>query len=77
MTDFERDVIDRLGRIETKLDADFRALHGNGHPGLLDRVALLESEMHELHSKKSWFKEWLGWIFAFLNLGVAFYFRVK
>ena len=33
LTNFEKEVIDRLGRIETKLDNDFRALHGNGQPG--------------------------------------------
>ena len=40
---FEKDVIDRLGRIETKLDNDYKALHGNGKPGLLDRVTTLET----------------------------------
>ena len=72
MTDFERDVIDRLGRIETKLDADFRTLHGNGHPGLLDRVDELEKEMSALNSRKVWIKEWLGWIFALANLIVLY-----
>lgn len=38
MRNFERDVIDRLGRIETKLDADYRVLHGNGHPGLVEKT---------------------------------------
>ena len=45
MRDFEREVIDRLGRIETKLDADYRALHGNGRPGVIDRMATLESKI--------------------------------
>ena len=45
MTEFERDVIDRLGRIETKLDSDYRALHGNGKPGLIDRVASVEQRL--------------------------------
>ena len=43
---FEREVIDRLARIETKLDADYTALHGNGKPGLLDRVSKLENSMY-------------------------------
>lgn len=38
MTKFEQDVIDRLGRIETKLDADYRALHGNGRPGVVEQT---------------------------------------
>ena len=45
MNDFEREVIDRLGRIETKLDADYHALHGNGRPGVIDRVATIESKV--------------------------------
>jgi uncharacterized coiled-coil protein SlyX len=42
--EFQKDVIDRLGRIETKLDNDYHALHGNGKPGLLDRVSHLENQ---------------------------------
>ncbi len=48
MTDFEKEVIDRLGRIETKLDADFRAIHGNGKPGLVDKVAELSAQVVRL-----------------------------
>jgi hypothetical protein len=43
---FEREVIERLTSIEVKLDADYRALHGNGKPGLLDRVNKLENSMY-------------------------------
>ncbi len=39
MSSFEREVIDRLGRIETKVDADFRVLYGNGKPGLIKEVS--------------------------------------
>lgn len=56
MTDFEKDVIDRLGRIETKqdtieqkLDNDDEILHGNGKPGLLDRVTALEMQSTVAH----------------------------
>lgn len=45
MTPFERDVIDRLGRIETKLNADFATLHGNGQPGLVQKQAALETRV--------------------------------
>lgn len=48
MTDSERDAA--LGRIEAEvkeikeaLKRDFSALHGNGHPGLLARMAALET----------------------------------
>ena len=47
-TDFETDVIDRLGRIETKLDNDFRALHGNGQPGLIEKHEKLESRVKSI-----------------------------
>lgn len=46
MTNFERDVIDRLGRIETKIDHDYRTLHGSiSEEGLVSRVGKLESRM--------------------------------
>ena len=61
---FERDVIDRLGRIETKLDNDGKAIYGNGHPGLLDRMVKLEQEIALLKSKDKWCHKWLGWILA-------------
>ena len=48
LTDFETDVIDRLGRIETKLDNDFRALHGNGQPGLIEKHEKLENRVQTL-----------------------------
>ena len=48
LTDFETDVIDRLGRIETKLDNDFRALHGNGQPGLIEKHEKLEQRVKSL-----------------------------
>lgn len=47
-TKFEQDVIDRLARIETKLDNDFRALHGNGQPGLLAKHTDLEHRVSAL-----------------------------
>jgi 23S rRNA A2030 N6-methylase RlmJ len=54
VNEFERDVIDRLGRIETKLDNDYRAIHGNGHPGLMDRMARVEQRLtvSELQEKE-------------------------
>ena len=45
---FERDVIDRLGRIEVKLDNDYRAIHGNGQPGLLEKHTALEQRVASL-----------------------------
>lgn len=33
---------ERLGHIQGALDRDFLALHGNGHPGILERLTKLE-----------------------------------
>lgn len=48
LTEHEADVIDRLGRIETKLDSDFRALYGNGQPGLITKHVQLEQRVSAL-----------------------------
>lgn len=55
MSPFEREVIDRLGRIETKLDADFRTLHGNGQPGLVQKHDTLGARVDRLETTwKTW-----------------------
>ena len=43
---FEREVLQRLTAIEVKLDADYRALHGNGKKGILDRVSDIENKIY-------------------------------
>ena len=43
---FEREVLQRLTAIEVKLDADYRALHGNGKKGILDRVNDIENKIY-------------------------------
>ena len=48
LSEHEQDVIDRLGRIETKLDSDFRALYGNGQPGLITKHVQLEQRVTSL-----------------------------
>ncbi|MBR6371991.1 MAG: hypothetical protein IKS20_02305 [Victivallales bacterium] len=73
LTDFEKDVIDRLGRIETKLDNDFRAIHGNGQPGLLTRVTKLEEQQKINEGKKGWVKELLATLLSLLALGTSIY----
>ena len=52
MTQFEQDVIDRLGRIETKLDADYRTLHGAGRPGLVEKLDALEDRLRDLETHR-------------------------
>lgn len=43
---FRSEVIDRLARIEEQLKSDYKALHGNGKKGLLDRVSDLENSFY-------------------------------
>ena len=48
--DFEKEVIERLTGIESDikqiradLKEDYKILHGNGRPGLIDRITILET----------------------------------
>ena len=68
MTHFEKDVIDRLGRIEEqnvtqfkRLEAMEKAIRGNGQPGLLSRVANLEM---------NW--RWVKWLAGVIGAGVGY-----
>ena len=67
MTKFEHDVIDRLSRIEadlksvhTDLKEDYKILHGNGHPGLIHRLTVLEH---------NW--RWVRWLSGVIGAGVG------
>lgn len=73
-SDFEREVIERLTSIEVKLDADYRALHGNGKPGLLDRVNKLENSMYAGGFLYRTIVSFIAW---FVALAVAIYAAVK
>lgn len=73
-SDFEREVIERLTSIEVKLDADYRALHGNGKPGLLDRVNKLENSMYAGGFLYRTIVSFVAW---FVALAVAIYAAVK
>ena len=81
MTDFEKDVIDRLGRIETKLDTDYKTLYGNGHAGLVDRVNDAEDRIRDLEKyKEAKQKHWgaIATVVAFIvNAAVAAYAAMK
>ena len=49
--------------IKAKLDSDYRALYGNGHPGLIEEVANLKRDLAILKAKQSWFGTALaGWL---------------
>lgn len=57
MNDFEKDVIDRLARIENSLKNDMKALYGNGKPGLVDKVNDLEKRLEVMESKSNWVRD--------------------
>ncbi len=61
---FQRDVIDRLGRIEQMLANDAKILYGNHQPGLVGRVAALELAVAEANARRSFLRDWLGWLMA-------------
>lgn len=68
MTDFQQEVIDRLGRIEEQNKTLFnritvmeKAMNGNGQPGLLTRVAALEL---------NW--RWIKWLAGAVGAGIGF-----
>lgn len=73
-TSFEKEVIERLTSIEVKLDADYRALHGNGKPGLLDRVSKLENSMYAGGMLYRAVVSVVAWI---ITLAVALYAALK
>lgn len=67
MTQFEQDVIERLTKLNAKLEEvqkalskDYKALHGNGHPGLIERVTLLEH---------NW--GWIKWLAGIIGAGIG------
>jgi len=73
-TSFEKEVIERLTSIEVKLDADYRALHGNGKPGLLDRVNKLENSMYAGGMLYRAIVSFVAWL---VTLAVAIYAAFK
>ncbi len=58
-----REIYAEVREIKTKLESDYRALYGNGHPGLIADVANLPRDMAILRAKQSWFGSSLaGWL---------------
>ena len=81
MNKFEQDVIDRLARIEGhiedvqgSLDRDYHILHGNGRPGLVDRVTALETNQKAKENHVGFFAGVIGFI---VNAALALYAALK
>lgn len=81
MNSFEKEVIDRLARIEEnieglqgKLTNDYKVLHGNGQPGLVDRVTALETSQKSKATHTGFFAGIIGFI---VNAAIAIYAALK
>lgn len=61
--------------IKRDLGEDYKVLHGNGHDGLITRVERLERAAAARNSNLRLVREWLGWIFAALNIWIAYKMR--
>ena len=80
MTHFEREVIDRLGRIEEqnktqfkRLEAVERAINGNGHPGLAQRVQVLEDINRTRKESKTGVLAWLAIAISAVSAAVNYF----
>ena len=78
---FKDEVLDRLGRIETKIDNTEKALYGNGKPGLLEEFDKLEDRVRDLETKQQEKQKHYGAILTviafIINAAIAFYAVVK
>lgn len=61
----------RLDAIESSLKRDFHEIHGNGKPGILDRLADLEKWKEAQHSTWRAIREILTIILSLAALAVA------
>lgn len=79
MSDRERDTLliridERLKGIESALARDYKCLHGNGQPGLIERVQKLE----DYHANENGFFKKFGGIIAWMiTTIIAVYSAVK
>ena len=53
----------KVSEIDAKLGADYRALYGNGKPGLIADVSELQKELAVIKAKQSWWGSAIaGWL---------------
>ena len=58
-----REIYAKVKEIDANLKHDYRALYGNGHPGLIADVAELQKELVVIKAKQSWFGSAIaGWV---------------
>lgn len=76
MTDNERDnyiikIAQDVEVIKHDLANDFRELHGNGKPGLIEKVQVLETQMQLLKQSQSTWRTMLHYIASILSGGLV------
>ena len=81
MNGFEKEVIDRLARIESNIDKlkgdlkeDYKVLHGNGQKGLIDRVTTLETHEKDRANHHGVLAGIIGFL---VNAAIAIYAALK
>lgn len=58
-----REIYAKVREIDTKLESDYRALYGNGQPGLVAKVASIEQDVAVIKAKQSWWGSAIaGWL---------------
>lgn len=57
------------------LDADYRAIHGNGKPGILEDVHQLQLRMEKVESRNSLVREMVGHLITLGAALLAIYFK--
>ena len=81
MTQFEADVIDRLARIEEKLNRDYHTIHGNGKPGIVEKVENITSRVEKLEDRQTQQSNHAGVIAGIIgfivNAVIAIYAAIK
>ena len=81
MNSYEKEVLERLTRIEENIKSvrndlkeDYKILHGNGQPGLVHRVTVLETNQK---AKENHFGIVAGIIGFIINAAIAIYAALK
>ncbi len=80
MTDSERDrmlmeIHADMQVVKTKLETDYRALYGNGSPGLVARVTDIEKKIASMTSSTSSILRLLAWLATIIVAIYAAFFK--
>ena len=73
MNDFEKEVLERLTRIDENLKGLNKRIYGNGQPGIEDKLIMLEKKVEVLESKQGWVKESVSLVASLLALSASIY----